>query len=134
MVGNRKAPGNPSSRTRTAELGIKNPQGAEAKPQSIFKKQLFWRAEKEVDALKEIGAKVVNWIEPEYPQTLLQIYDPPVMLYVRGNAEVLNAPSLSIVGTRRPTVYGTQMAERIARGLAARGLAIVSGLARWPTR
>jgi len=87
-----------------------------------------------VDALKEIGAKLVNWKEPEYPQTLLQIYDPPVMLYVRGNAEVLNAPSLSIVGTRRPTVYGTQMAERIARGLAARGLAIVSGLARWPTR
>jgi len=62
----------------------------------------------------------VNWTDSEYPQTLLQIYDPPVMLYVRGDAEVLNLPSISIVGTRRPTLYGTQMAERLGRELAAR--------------
>jgi DNA processing protein len=42
----------------------------------------------------------------------------------------LNAPTLAIVGTRRPTVYGTQMADRMGRDLASRGLAIVSGLAR----
>jgi len=42
------------------------------------------------------------------------------MLYVRGDAEVLNLPSISIVGTRRPTLYGTQMAERLGRELAAR--------------
>jgi len=98
--------------------------------QAIFKKQTFWRAEKEVDAARRIGCKLVNWTEPEYPQTLLQIYDPPVVLYVRGDASILNVPSLAIVGTRRPTVYGTQMAERMWRELAARGLAIVSGLAR----
>jgi len=98
--------------------------------QAIFKKQLFWRAEKEVDALRKIGGRLVNWKEPEYPQALLQIYDPPVMLYVRGDPQILNSPSLSIVGTRRPTVYGTQMAERMGRDLAARGLTIVSGLAR----
>jgi DNA processing protein len=98
--------------------------------QAIFKKQLFWRAEKEVDALRKIGAKLVNWKEPDYPQALLQIYDPPVMLYVRGDTGILNLPSLSIVGTRRPTVYGSQMAERMGRDLAARGLTIVSGLAR----
>jgi len=98
--------------------------------QAIFKKQTFWRAEKEVAAVRRIGCRVVQWNEPEYPQTLLQIYDPPVVLYVRGDAGILNAPSLSIVGTRRPTVYGTQMAERMGRDLAKRGLAIVSGLAR----
>ena len=98
--------------------------------QAIFKKQLFWRAEKEVDALRKVGGKLVNWKEPEYPQALLQIYDPPVMLYVRGDTQALNSPSLSIVGTRRPTVYGSQMAERMGRDLAARGLTIVSGLAR----
>ena len=98
--------------------------------QAIFKKQTFWRAEKEVDAIRRIGCRVVNWTEPEYPQALLQIYDPPVVLYVRGDASILNAPSLSIVGTRRPTVYGTQMAERMGRDLAARGLVVVSGLAR----
>src|SRR5271167_2799819 len=51
--------------------------------QAIFKKQTFWRAEKEVDAARRIGCKLVNWTAPEYPQTLLQIYDPPVVLYVR---------------------------------------------------
>ena len=75
--------------------------------QGIFKKQNFWRAEKEVAALRAVGAKLVNWTEPEFPQSLLQIYDPPVMLYVRGDAQILNEPTISIVGTRRPTAYGT---------------------------
>jgi len=81
-----------------------------------------------VESIKRIGCRVVNWAEPEYPQNLLQIYDPPVLLYVRGDATILNA--LGMVGTRRPTLYGTQMAERISRDLASRGLTIVSGLAR----
>ena len=98
--------------------------------QAIFKKQTFWRAEKEVDAIRRIGCRVLNCNEPDYPQSLLQIYDPPALLYVRGDASILNAPSISIVGTRRPTVYGTQVAERMGRELAKRGLVIVSGLAR----
>jgi predicted Rossmann fold nucleotide-binding protein DprA/Smf involved in DNA uptake len=53
-----------------------------------------------------------------------------VLLYVRGDPEVLNLPCLSIVGTRRPTLYGAQMAERLGRDLAARGLVIVSGMAK----
>ncbi len=64
--------------------------------------------------------RLLNWNKPEYPQTLLQIYDPPVLLYVRGDTEVLNLPSLSIVGTRKPSLYGTQMAERLGRDLAPR--------------
>jgi DNA processing protein len=98
--------------------------------QAIFKKQSFWRAEKELDAARRVGCKLVNWAEPEYPQSLLQIYDPPVMLYVRGDTSILNGPSIAIVGTRRPTVYGTQMSDRMGRDLATRGLTIVSGMAR----
>src|SRR5213082_1791629 len=99
--------------------------------EAVLKRQAFPRAEKELAAVQKIdGCCLVNWTEPEYPQTLLQIYDPPVLLYVRGDPQVLNLPSLSIVGTRRPTVYGTQMAQRLGRELAARGLVIVSGLAR----
>jgi DNA processing protein len=99
--------------------------------QAVFKKQSFKRAEKELALTRRIDrCRLVNWTDPEYPQTLLQIYDPPVMLYVRGDPQVLNLPSIGIVGTRRPTLYGTQMAERLGRELAARGLVLVSGMAR----
>ena len=96
--------------------------------QAMVKKESFKRAEKEPDGVRKIAnCRLLNWTEPEYPQTLLQIYDLPVLLYVRGDVQVLNLPSLSIVGTRRPTLYGTQMARRLGRELAARGLVIVSG-------
>ena len=72
----------------------------------------------------------MNRTDPEYPQSLREIYDPPTLLYVRGHAEVLNQPCVSIVGTRKPTLYGTQMAERLGRELAARGVTVVSGMAR----
>ena len=99
--------------------------------QSIVNKDAFKRAEKELAAIRNIaGCRLINWAEPEYPQTLLQIYDPPVLFYLRGDPQILNLPCLSIVGTRRPTLYGSQMAERLGRDLAARGLAILSGLAR----
>jgi len=99
--------------------------------QAIVKKESFKRAEKELDGVRKIAnCSLLNWTEPEYPQNLLQIYDPPVLLYVRGDPQVLNLPSLSIVGTRRPTLYGTQMAQRLGRELAARGLLVVSGMAR----
>jgi DNA processing protein len=99
--------------------------------QAILKKESFKRAEKELEGVRKIAnCSLLNWTEPEYPQTLLQIYDPPVLLYVRGDRQILNLPSLSIVGTRRPTLYGTQMAQRLGRDLAARGLVIVSGMAR----
>src|SRR5882672_8068708 len=99
--------------------------------QSIVKKEAFKRAEKELAGIQKIaGCSLVNWTDPEYPQTLLQIYDPPILLYVRGDPQVLNLPSLSVVGTRRPTLYGTQMAQRLGRELAARGLVVVSGMAR----
>jgi DNA processing protein len=99
--------------------------------QSIVKREAFKRAEKELATVRSIsGCRLLNWTEPEYPQDLLQIYDPPVLLYLRGDPQILNLPCLSIVGTRRPTLYGTQMAERLGRDLAARGLVILSGMAR----
>jgi DNA processing protein len=99
--------------------------------QAVAKKEAFKRAEKELAAVRRIsGCRLINWTEPEYPQSLLQIYDPPVLLYLRGDPQVLNLPSVGIVGTRKPTLYGTQMAERLGRELAARGVVIVSGMAR----
>lgn len=99
--------------------------------QAVFEKKAFQRAEKELAGIRKIaGCSLLNWTEPEYPQTLLQTFDPPVLLYVRGDRQILNTPAVSIVGTRKPTLYGTQMAERLGRELGARGLAVISGLAR----
>lgn len=59
-----------------------------------------------------------------------RLYDPPVLFCLRGAPQILNLPSVNVVGTRRPTRYGTQMAERLGRDLAARGLVILRGMAR----
>lgn len=87
-------------------------------------------AENELAKIRKVGCRLLNWDEPEYPRRLLEIYDPPPLLYVRGDASVLNRHSISMVGTRRPTPYGNQVAERLGRDLAGRGLTIISGMAR----
>jgi DNA processing protein len=73
---------------------------------------------------------LVAFDDPAYPARLRQIYDPPLVLYVRGNPAALSLPGVAVVGTRHPTPYGTGMAERLACDLATRGLVIFSGLAR----
>ncbi len=87
-------------------------------------------AREEVARAQDAGIHLVTLDDPGYPQRLKEIYDPPVVLYVRGNAEVLTRPGIAVVGTRHPTPYGSGMAERLACDLAAQGLVIISGLAR----
>jgi DNA processing protein len=65
-----------------------------------------------------------------YPSLLEEIYDPPLVLYARGHLEALQLPCIAIVGTRRPTIYGLQMAQGIASDLGQRNICVVSGLAR----
>jgi DNA processing protein len=74
--------------------------------------------------------EILSRDESAWPSRLSEIYDPPLVLYVRGNSEVLSRPGIAIVGTRHPTPYGIGMAERLACDLAARGLVIFSGMAR----
>jgi len=81
---------------------------------------------------KAAGADVtlVSIDDLSYPPRLKEIYDPPPILYVRGDAQVLTRPGIALVGTRNPTPYGSGMAERLACDLAAQGLLIISGMAR----
>lgn len=72
---------------------------------------------------------IVTLADPEYPQALLEIPDPPTLLYIRGRLEPLNRSVLSIVGSRNPTPQGVQNAERFAAALTDAGLVIASGLA-----
>ena len=76
------------------------------------------------------GVRLVSLDDGEYPSPLKQIYDPPLVLYVRGDPSILARHGIAVVGTRHPTPYGIGMAERLACDLAARGLVIFSGLAR----
>ncbi|HVO81566.1 MAG TPA: DNA-processing protein DprA [Terriglobales bacterium] len=83
------------------------------------------------DELARAGeVQIISFEDPAYPSHLKQIYDPPLVLYVRGNVAALSQPGIAVIGTRHPTPYGTGMAERLACDLAARGLVIFSGLAR----
>ncbi len=87
-------------------------------------------AQDEMGKASAAGVLVLTADNPAFPSQLRQIYDPPLLLYVRGNIGVLTQPGIAVVGTRHPTPYGTGMAERLSFDLAAHGLVIFSGMAR----
>ncbi len=86
--------------------------------------------EKEIQKLADSGISVIFGDDAAYPEILKQIYDPPKVLYLKGNSEVLQEPMLAVVGARKATHYGLRVAETIARELAEAGLCVVSGMAR----
>jgi DNA processing protein len=98
--------------------------------QSIFAQAGLKEAARDLEASAKAACQVVAYSSDDYPPRLKQIPDPPLVLYVRGDVKVLSRYALAIVGTRRPTAYGSQVAQRLAHDLAQRQLVIVSGLAR----
>lgn len=72
---------------------------------------------------------IVTFADAEYPRALLEIADPPPLLYVKGRVELLNRPGFAIVGSRNATAQGIANAEAFATTLSNAGLTIVSGLA-----
>lgn len=90
---------------------------------------------KAVDPVKEeadaeiLGIKIITWGDKDYPTLLSKIYDPPLAIYYHGDATAFLRASISIIGTRAPSIYGRETAQRLSYGLAAAGYAVVSGLA-----
>lgn len=80
--------------------------------------------------LSERGIRFLSMQNPLYPSLLKQIYDPPTGLYVMGELPDEDMYKISIVGTRRCTEYGATVARLLAKELAARGMVVVSGMAR----
>ena len=111
----------------TALEGLKFPAGA---AQFLFDGKGRRAAEEEWARVAAQGATLVSYSCPEYPERLREIYDPPPVLWVRGDVGLLSRPAIAVVGTRHPTPYGSGVAEMISRDLAARRLLIVSGMAR----
>jgi len=101
-----------------------------ASAQSLGTGRSMELAHDELVRAKAAGVQLVSLDDRLYPAQLKQIYDPPLVLYLRGNVTVISAPGIALVGTRHPTPYGSGMAERLACDLATRGLVIFSGMAR----
>jgi DNA processing protein len=114
-----------ASRTELEAIGV---SGTVA--QSIASGCTFEDAAAQQQKMVDAGAELITIGDPRYPQRLREIFDPPIVLFTRGRADLLHSLSLAMVGTRRPTAYGIAVAERLAADLAHAGLTIVSGLAR----
>jgi len=87
------------------------------------------RCQEEFHCWVESGIHFVTINDPEYPQRLRQIYDPPYALYVRGNLPQEDRKAAAVIGARACTGYGVQQGRRLARELASQGVQIISGLA-----
>jgi len=98
--------------------------------QAIFAQSGLKEAEQEIDAAQKADCSLVIYGRGSYPRLLQEIADAPLVLYVLGDIDVLSQHAVAVVGTRRPTAYGSSVAHRLACDLAQRQLAIVSGLAR----
>jgi len=87
-------------------------------------------ADEQCDRVERAGGRIVTFWDEEYPNNLKTIYDPPPLLFVRGEFAEPDAMAVAVVGTRAPSPYGRAVAERIAADLTGRGITVVSGLAR----
>jgi DNA processing protein len=111
----------------TALEGLRFPAVA---AQFIFDGKARAAAEAELKQAAAQDGTIISFDCPEYPERLKEIFDPPAVLWVRGDANLLSRPSVAVVGTRHPTPYGSGVAEMLSRDLSARRLLIVSGMAR----
>jgi DNA processing protein len=98
--------------------------------QSIASGCAFEEAVDQHQKLAAFGAQLIPITSDRYPPRLRDIYDPPPVLFARGDVSLLQTLMIGVVGTRRPTAYGTTVAQRLANDLAQAGLTIASGMAR----
>jgi len=87
------------------------------------------RVDRMLEKTSKSGAELVALTDPDYPQLLKQTFDPPVLLWVKGNPKSLNRQGIAVVGTRNPGSYGMKQAGKWSRELCKVGLSINSGLA-----
>ncbi|MFD1198901.1 DNA-processing protein DprA [Brucella gallinifaecis] len=87
-------------------------------------------AEREIEAVKRMGARLIGMGEPDYPPQLKNCEAPPPLVIIKGDIRVFHKPPVAIVGSRNASVTGVRFTERLARDLGDAGFTIISGLAR----
>ena len=90
-------------------------------------KPVDWKTEISLAAKKKIT--LIDCSDSRYPKLLNDLPSKPLVLYVAGNPDVLSMPGIAVVGTRLPTLYGTDMAESFSSGIVRNGMSVISGLA-----
>jgi len=98
---------------------------------TIIHRELKSKADAEIGYVRQLGGDLLLLDDGTYPALLREIYDPPIVIYVKGAwSECLELPCVAIVGSRKSSTYGQNAALMLARDLAHRGITIVSGFAR----
>ena len=99
--------------------------------ESIIKNEFRERAAGELERVKQLDGDILTLDDGNYPPLLRETDDPPIVLYVKGRwRECLDQPGVGVVGSRMCSTYGENASEMLSRDLAARGISIISGLAR----
>jgi DNA processing protein len=86
--------------------------------------------EEELIGLKKNGARLITFFDSSYPKYLREIYNPPPLLYLKGNDIPKTKTMIAVIGSRNPSHYGLKVTEEICQGLARRKTVVVSGMAR----
>jgi len=90
----------------------------------------FDQVDLEIEKMAALGITLLSLHDPDYPPLLAAIYDPPPLLYIKGDPRGPYPYPIAVVGSRRPSHYGKTVAEQLSRELAEQGMTIVSGFAR----
>jgi DNA processing protein len=103
---------------------------AEKTAETIARSRDKFNAKAELELAEKLTVHIIHFEDSRYPPVLKSIYDPPPLLYVKGSIEKSDNLAVSIVGSRRCSLYGSEQSSRFAHLLASAGFTIVSGMAR----
>lgn len=102
--------------------------------EEVARSIISWREKVDLDGelarIEKAAVQVVTRDDADYPKNLREVYDPPIILYVKGTLSERDALAIAVVGSRRTTLYGQDMARKLAYQLGRVGVTVVSGLAR----
>ncbi len=99
-------------------------------PEKIVHNRAKLDPAKEAAKLRHAGIDFICYDQPGYPENLLQIFDPPPVIFIKGSLKPADNLAIAVIGSRKPSPYGLLVAEKLAKDLAAVGVTVVSGMAR----
>ena len=113
------------------EEGLSSVEGLRAKAvEGLTAPDLPDRVAREKEEAARLGLRIITLADADYPSLLASIFDPPLVLYLRGELRPADGLAVALVGSRRASYYGEKQARRLASSLAHAGFTVVSGLAR----